>query len=228
MPRTTQKSRLRAVALGAVMPLAAIATATALPASAQASNASPVCATPAQRVFIQDYYTAKRPGVPLPVPSRYFEVPEFVVASALPADISVGTAASPDVVRTVWSSIEAWGADSKVTLVISPTSQHAFAFPSLVPVQQPNPNPGYISVYADSGNGVHSHLQLNRVAAIYAVDLPTDKPEFRTRGVSFFGADGHLIVGVYASIREGAFEQRAVDGFAATQTLIRSMPRLCQ
>lgn len=228
MFENAHKAGRRALKTGAVLPLAAIVAAVALPASAQTGNGAPICATPAQKIFIQDYYTAKRPGVPLPVPSRYFEVPEAVVASALPAEISLGTAATPDVVRTVWSSIDAWGAETSVTLVVSPTSQHAFAFPSLVPITQERSNPGYISVYADNGDGVHSHIQLDRVAAIFATDLPTDKPEFRTRGVSFFGADGHLIVGVYASIREGAFDQRAVDGFAATWSLIESMPRLCQ
>lgn len=191
------------------------------------ASAHNVCASTEQSSNIRDYYAKSRPGVPLPVPSRFFNVTEFTVASALPAENSLGVTATPEITREIWRSIEAWGATTKVTLVVSPNSKHAFAFPSLVPMTQAGAKDGYMDVYADDGRGVHSHVQLDYVAAIYATDMPTGNPEFRTRGISFFGPNGDLILGVYPSIKEDAFDQKAVDGFGKTWDLIKGMPRLC-
>jgi len=199
---------------------------TAVPATANAYG--PVCATTEQAGNIKDYYTKSRPGVPLPVPSRYFNVTEFVVASALPTESSLGVEATPEVTKQIWASIDGWGASTKVTLVLSPGSKHAFAFPSLVPVTQSDAKDGYLDVYADGGKGVHSHLQLDHVKAIYATDLPTKDPKFRTRGVSFFGPSGDLILGVYASINTAGYDQKAVDGFGRTWNLLKGMPRHCE
>lgn len=201
--------------------LAALATAT--PAAA----AVPACATTDQLQNIRDYYTKLRPGVPLAVASRYFNVPEFTIASGLPAAEAIGTAVTPDEVKTIWSSIDGWGAATKVTLVVSPASKHAFAFPSLVPITQKDPRDGYIDVYADGGRGVHSHIQLSDVAAVYATDTPTGKEGFRTRSISLFNAEGDLVIGVYASIKQDPFDPAAVAGFERTRAVIAAMPRIC-
>jgi len=208
--------------------ISGIAGVLALSASGLAPQlAQAACATAAQKTFVQDYYTTKRPGVPLAVASRYFEIPEETVASAVSADASYGVAATPALVQKVWSSIDAWGAKTRVTLVFSPSSEHAFAIASLVPITQSDPAPGYLDVYADEGKGVHSHIQLSRVSSIYATDLPTNKDGFRTRAISFFGPDGNLIIGVYASLKTDPFDAVAVEGFNATRTLLKTLPRLC-
>ncbi|PZU51254.1 MAG: hypothetical protein DI568_01250 [Sphingomonas sp.] len=187
----------------------------------------PACATTEQARNIRDYYSSMRPGVPLPVPSRYFNVTEFVVASALPPEQALGASATPEIVKQIWATIEGWGAATKVTLVLSPNSRHAFAFPSLVPTTQPNPKSGYMDVYADDGRGVHSHIQLDQVAAIYATDVPAKNPASRTRGISFFGPNGDLVLGVYASINQDSFDAKAVEGFARSWSAIADLPRLC-
>lgn len=186
------------------------------------------CATPEQAEKIRTYYTSERPGVPLAVASRAFEVPEAIIASALPPEQSIGVDASPEITGEIWRSIESWGAATNVTLVITPSSQHAFAFPSLVPVNQDDNADGYLDVYADSGNGVHSHIQIKYVSKIFASDITTAEANRRTRGVSFFSSDGHLIIGVYASINKDAFDLAAVTGFDRTWALIGTMPRACQ
>lgn len=195
--------------------------------AAPALAGAPVCATMEQASNIQVFYEKTRPGVPLTVASRFFNVPEFVIASGLPASLSTGTAVTPDQVKTIWSSIDSWGAKTQVKLVVTPGSKHAFAFPSLVPITQKDAKDGYIDVYADEGRGVHSHIQLDQVAAVYATELADAKPGFKTRAISFFGADGHLVIGVYASIKSDPFDDKAVAGFERTRALIASMPRIC-
>lgn len=186
------------------------------------------CATEGQKAEVRSYYADQRPGVPLAVASRHFDYPELVIASGLPAEQSFGTAATPETTRKIWDSIDAWGAKTEVRLVLTPNSEHAFAFPSLVPVTQPDEGDGYLDVYADEGRGVHSHIQLDRVAAIFASDIPVDMSGKRTQAISLFGHDGDLILGVYATIRGEEYEGDAVAGFERTRDLIGSMPRICE
>lgn len=204
--------------------LAAALLLAATPLAPAAAHA--VCATPEQAKNIRAYYEKLRPGVPLPVASRYFNVPEAIVASALPADAAVGTSVTPEVADRVWKSIEAWGAQTRVSLVFAPNGKHAFALPSLVPIDQDDSSDGYLDVYADGGKGVHSHIQIAGIAAIYAHDMPNGDGN-RTRGVSFFGPGGDLIVGVYASIKADPFDPKAVEGFAATWRLLKELKRPC-
>ena len=193
----------------------------------RANVVAQACATPAQRANIVNYYAKMRPGVPLPVASRYFNLPEMAVASAIAPDMgSVGVTSSEKTVE-IWRSINAWGEQTRVQLVLSPQSKHAFAFPSLVPMIQGPPEDGYLDVYADKGNGVHSHLQLSEIAAVAATDLPTAKTGFRTRGISFFDNSGELIIAVYASIKDGEPDPNAVKGFEATKALIAKLSPAC-
>lgn len=218
----------RPMALAAVV-ITISALSIALPVQAQSMGTilPPACASAEQAASVREYYDNKRPGVPLAVASRFFKVSEFTIASALPDDQSLGTLGSAKVTDAVWSSIDAWGATTRVKLVLSPDSQHAFAFPSLVPITQDDSSDGYLDVYADEGRGVHSHIQLAKVAAIYATDIPSDKSGFRTRAISLFGHSGNLILGIYASLKNEEPDTKAVEGFSKTWDLIKSMPRLC-
>lgn len=205
--------------------IAAAAAIALIPVQANAHGGA--CATPEQKRNIRAYYDKTRPGVPLPVASRYFNLPEAVIASALPVEAAVGTAVTPEIADRVWKSIDAWGATTKVSLVLSPNSKNAFAFPSLVPITQDDSSDGYLDVYADGGKGVHSHIQIANIAAIYAHDMPNGDGKNRTRGISFFGPTGDLIIGVYASIKADPFDQKAVDGFARSWDLLKAMTPPC-
>lgn len=202
-----------------------IAMIAAVPAAAHAHGAP--CATPEQTRNIRAYYEKMRPGVPLAVASRYFNVAESVVASALPDDAVVGTRVTPGIADQVWKSIESWGAQTDVSLVLAPNSKNAFAFPSKVPMDQDDSSDGYLDVYADDGKGVHSHIQIANIAAIYAHDMPNGDDKNRTRGVSFFGPTGDLIVAVYASIKADPFDPEAVQGFGRTWNLLKTMDKPC-
>lgn len=186
------------------------------------------CATKVQTDAVRGYYAGPRAGAPLPVASRHFNMSEMAIASALLPENAVGAAMTPDRIKQLWRSIDAWGAQTQVKLVLAPQGNHSFAFPSQVPVAQPVDNDGFLDVYADGGRGVHAHLQLDRIASAFAIDLATNDPKFRTRGVSFFDADGALALGVYASIKTDPFDQKAVNGFASTWAMLASMPQICR
>lgn len=211
---------IAALALFAAIPLTSV--------SAQAQVKSAPCATPEQAKNIRAYYEKLRPGVPVSVASRYFNVPESIIASGLPEAEFVGTASNAALADEIWKSIESWGADAQVSLVVAPNGKHAFAFPSLVPIDQNDSSDGYLDVYADSGKGVHSHIQIAEISAIYAHDVPNEDPKVRTRGVSFFGPQGDLIIAVYASIRSGPVDPKAAAGFARTWDLIKSKQQICR
>ena len=204
------------------------ATALLLPVSAEAHGSTAnLCATPEQTENVRNYYSKLRPGVPLPVASRYFNLPEAVIASALPDEAAVGAVSSLEVADQIWRSIDTWGATTKVSLVLAPNGKNSFAFPSLVPITQDDSNDGYLDVYADGGKGVHSHIQISDIAAIYAHDVPNGDGKNRTRGISFFGQTGDLILGVYASIKADPFDQKAVTGFHNTWRILKDMKQPC-
>lgn len=194
-----------------------------------AASASDLCATPREEALIQSYAYDQRPGIPLAIGARNLEIPEAVFASGMKEGDVVGVMATPDIATEIWTSMdEAWGADAKVGLVFSPSNQHAFALPHLLPVQVDGSEDGYLDVYADDGNGVHSHIQLKYVEAIYATDLKNADGVSETKGISLFGPDGDLIISVYASIKGDVYSEAAENGFATTWDLIASMPQACE
>ncbi|MCI4646079.1 MAG: hypothetical protein MRY64_14960 [Hyphomonadaceae bacterium] len=185
-----------------------------------------MCATAEQAAEVTAYLE-NRPGIPLAIASRNLEIPEAAAASALPADTAVGVVATPEIASKVWDTVEAWGEYSKVGLVFSPSGQHAFALPSLVPMRVDPDSDGYLDVYADDGDGVHSHIQLKYVSAIYATDIKAPSGD-RTRALIYYGPDGHAIIGVYPSIKGDVYSEAAVTGFKATWDLLAAMPQPCE
>lgn len=197
-------------------------------AAATAEPLASMCASSIDAQRVRTYYSKFRPGVPLPVPGRFLDVPEVIIASGLPAGQSVGVAGTPGLAKEIWKSIDAWGPKTAVKLVLTSGGKHAFAFPSLVPITQADDGSGMLDVYADDGKGVHGHIQSARVKAIFATDVPGKEPEKRTRAISYFGEDGELILGVYASIAAETPDPKAIEGFGRTWALLKSMPQLCE
>lgn len=206
----------------------ALSACTSLPSVNNYAEAqgSTLCATPEQTKIVHEYLQ-ERPGVPLAIPSRKFEIPEATVSSALSSNDAVGVIATPEIASKIWDSIEAWGATSEVGLVFSPSGQHAFALPSLVPMRVDADDDGYLDVYADDGKGVHSHIQIKYVDEIYAVNLKAENGDL-TSGVTYFGPDGHAILGIFASIKGQVYSESAMDGFEKTWNLISTMPEPCE
>lgn len=200
-----------------------------LGATSLAHAEAPVpCASAAQIATVRDYFTNQRPGRPLPVPARAFNLPESVIASGLSVDESFGVAAMPALTREIWKTIDAWGEKTSVKLVLTTGGHHTFAFPSLVPVTQTqNANADLLDVYADGGKGVHTHISTPHVKAIYATDIPGKDAGQRTQAISFYNQDGSLALAVYAQIAGEKPDPAAIEGFKKTAAKIKALPRVC-
>src|SRR5690606_41353724 len=74
-------------------------------------------------------------------------------------------------------------------------------------------------------SGVHGHITPQEVDQIWALQLPTKVADRFTRILGFYGKDGHLIVGLYVSEGEKAFDPNAVAGFARTREQPQTIPR---
>lgn len=203
-------------------------TATVLAALALSGQASAVdlCANADDAKVIQHYY-ANRPGAPLPPAARLFHIPEATVASALKTDEAYGVRSNRQFFEKVWQSIDTWGTDTRVGLVLTSGGQHAFNFPSKVPQTQATASQIWYDIYADGGKGVHGHITPNEVEQIWAVQLPTAEKGKFTRMLNFYGTDGNLILGVYVSEGVKDFDPKAVEGFERTRELLKTQPRIC-
>jgi putative heme iron utilization protein len=202
---------------------AALAGCTAVVA-AQAQS----CASQQQQRNVQAYYANLRPGVPATVASRYFNLAEAAIHTALPAERALLVAATPALVRQLWQTVDAWGASSRVYVVLSPAAQHGVEIPSAVPTMQADASDGYLDLRAAGSDGLAAHVQLDAVAAVGAIDVPADKAGFRTRGVSLFGRQGEAVFSVYASIKDKPVAEAAVAGFARSWQLLARLPPLCK
>ncbi len=186
-----------------------------------------LCATTEEAAAVRAFYSETRPGAVLPIPGRKLNMVESKIASGLLADNAVGVEGTPERLAEIWRSVDAWGEETNVRLVLSIDGWHPFDFPSKTPVTQAKHNQGFYDVYADGGAGVHIHLKPEDVSLIYAADLPVADGS-STRSVNLYDTDGRLILGVYASKAGKAdFDEAAVTGFSATWDLIAGMPRAC-
>lgn len=187
----------------------------------------PSCANAEVQQIIRGEYLVRWPGDPMPIAARELGLSDFTVTSALPAEMASGALIDSQQLTTVWESINEWGADTDVELVFSPSSEHAFVLKSKVPMIMDDPDPGYLDVYADEGRGVHSHIQMSKIVAVYVSTMPTESPDHFTRAIEFYDDSGVSIIGVYASIKTNDYDPKAVSGFEKTRNLIESWPSIC-
>lgn len=185
------------------------------------------CADTNQTRIIQHFYQDYRPGAPPPVPARYLRMDEFTVVSALPADQAYGVRSRPVFFRKFWESVDSWDDDAEVGVVVTVDGIHAWNFPSKVPQIWPSSDEWMIDLYADNGNGVHSHLIGSQVDSIWSMKLPTKEPGKFTRILALYNQEGQLIMGLYVSEGTKDFDPRALAGFKRTSKLLRTMPRIC-
>lgn len=196
-------------------------------AFAPALRASAPCASDDDARVIRDYYAQVRPAAPPPAVARLFRMPETRVVSALPAAQTWGVRSDRRFFAEVWESIDAWGADTRVGIVLTAGGMHVWNFPSKVPQTQGSTSPIWYDMYADDGKGVHGHITPQEVDQIWALQLPTTDSEHFTRILGFYGADGNLIIGLYVSENLKDFDPAAVAGFEKTRELLQTRPRIC-
>lgn len=195
-------------------------------ASTQEKGLSP-CADPFEKAIVREYYSKIRPAAALSIVSRAYQVPESVIASALPPSQSVGTETTQDMVHQIWRSIDQWGDKTKVGLVFTSGGTHAFNFPGNIPITGELEDDGFHDIYADGGDGLHGHIFTPAVKSVYAAALPTPVGTY-TRMVGFYNEAGNLVIGAYASEGSGKGDAAAIKGFKKTRALIASMKRSCK
>jgi len=192
------------------------------------AGAHDFCASADDASVIQDYYANVRPGAPPPAVARLFRMEETRVVSALKAGEAYGVRSDRLFFDQVWKSVDAWGADTKIGIVLTGGGMHVWNFPSKVPQTQSTSTPIWYDMYADEGAGVHGHITPQEVDQIWALQLPTKEADKFTRILGFYDSDGKLIVGLYVSEGVKDFDPKAVEGFERTRELLKMRPRICQ
>jgi putative heme iron utilization protein len=191
------------------------------------ANTNAPCASADDAKVIQHYYDQVRPGAPPPAVARLFRMPETAVVSAINAEHAYGVRSNRTLFEQVWKSVDGWGKDTKIGLVFTSGGMHVWNFPSSVPQTQSTTTPIWYDMYADDGAGVHGHITPQEVDQIWSLQLPTKQAGKFTRILGFYGKDGNLIVGLYASEGVKEFDANAVVGFEKTGALLRTQPRVC-
>lgn len=186
-----------------------------------------LCADSYDKSMVRDFYRLLQPAAPPPIPSRDLALVETKIVSGLPPSQSIGTVASREVYETVWKTIDTWGADNQISLIVTVDGFQAYAFPSKVPVTKTPAREPFYDMYADDGNGVHAHINPDLISMIYAVELPSAAGEY-LRAINFYGEQGDLVVGVYATEPGKTRAQEVIDGFERSWAAIEALPRACK
>ncbi|MEM9570373.1 MAG: ChuX/HutX family heme-like substrate-binding protein [Pseudomonadota bacterium] len=184
------------------------------------------CADADTREVVQRHFQ-KNTKATLAGASRKLALPELLVVTGLPPEQAIGTQMTPEILKDVWTSMDAWGEQASVRTVFTMGGEHVLEFPGYIPVRQADLDDGWLDIYADGGAGVHGHLWLNRVGSAHAIER-ANKNKQLFRSISFYAPEGHLIMGVYASVPGTPADPKAVEGFERTRALLASMPRLCE
>ena len=185
-----------------------------------------LCADSYEKFLVREFYDKYEPGAPMPIPSRELDLVETKIVSGLPPSQAVGTPATRAKFEQVWRSIDKWGADSSIFIVVTVDGYHAFRFPSKVPITREPAPEAFYSTFADDGNGVHGHLNPDLMGMIWATKLRARNGKY-LRTVNFYDMDGDLISGIYASVPEAPVADEVLRGYQATWELIESMSRAC-
>jgi putative heme iron utilization protein len=180
-------------------------------------TAAPPCATPEQARAVGALYAAA-PQPPPFMAAAKLELPESVVASALPGTLARGAAGSA--FATVWASLGTW--DKATTLIRQ--GGHVFEVASRIPAGAPSDRPGSKFFNLTSGPGLNGHLRPDLVGAIYALRL--EGPEGPLRGVVVLDLAGESVFGVFTG--EGRDQPPAVLAqFEQTWALFATLPPAC-
>ena len=191
------------------------------------AGAHDFCASADDANVIRDYYANVRPGAPPPAVARLFRMEETRVVSALRPEQAYGVRSDRLFFDEVWKSVDAWGADTRIGIVLTGGGMHVWNFPSKVPQTQSTSTPIWYDMYADNGDGVHGHITPAEVDQIWALQLPTKEADKFTRILAFYDRQGDLIVALYVSEGVKPFDPKAVAGFEKTRELLKTQPRLC-
>lgn len=211
--------------VGALCGLSALAAAGPL----SAKQDDKLCAGYFDKQVVRNAYFGwgGNPTAPMAIPSHTLRVVESKVTSSFNDRQAIGTPATEDRFKQVWQSIDTWGAEEKVSAVITVDGWHAFAFPVTVPMTRKVEHAaGFYDVFSADEKQVRGHINPDEVSLIYATHLPAGNGTAQ-RAISFYGPGGDLIIGLYATEGNKVQNPKLIEGFNRTWELIKSMPRAC-
>ena len=190
----------------------------ALSQAGPAAFADAWCASADQAAQIQAFYR-ENPGTLPAIAARRLELPEALVASGLPADLSAS--APPAAFAEIWAAMTEW--EAAVFLIMK--GADVFEIQSPVATGKPSTQSQYFNL--DYRHPFRGHLRPDLYQAIYAIALPRADDEGTIRGVLFYGADGASVFGVMHSGEGPAPPPSEIAKFNAVMALVRAQPPVC-
>lgn len=183
-------------------------------ANAEVAN---VCATPDQEIEVKAFYSRNSGLIPQ-LAARTIDVPEVVIASAMPAVNKVGT--SGEGFAEIWASVTEWS--NAMTLIMK--EGHVFEIDGPVPNGVRSERSNYFNLETHAPFG--GHIREDLLSAIYAIE-GAGRGGATTRSVHFYDQSGTTAFAVILAGERGNPSEEDVARFDATMALIRSMGPVC-
>jgi putative heme iron utilization protein len=191
------------------------------------TSGPPQCASAEHASIVRQLYEAL-PSAPPIVAGRHLQLPEAVVLAGIDPSMAHGVDGTH--FQTIWHSVSHWPRGFFIF------NQHGWIikFDAAIPRFLGNQRRDeFVDVVSPDSSGLISHFRPDLVTAIYAVTLPgglgrdgRDRTG-ATRAIIFVDDSNESVFGVYASIAGEELPTDAIEGFAATEALIRTLPSLC-
>lgn len=199
--------------------MGAVATLAIANASGAHAQMAPLCATPDQAIEVQAVYKVSASARLVPaLASRQLDVPEVVIASAMPAVDIAGT--SGEGFEEIWNSVTEW--EKAFTLIIK--EGHVFEIDGAVPAGKKSERSNYFNLDLDAPFG--GHIRSDQMSAIYALALP-GRGGTLARSVHFFDQSGVTAFSVVMGGEAGQPDEDDIARFDKTMALVKSMGAIC-
>lgn len=192
---------------------ASVAVASCVLASS-AFAADPMCASADQKAKVTEHLKTSNPAIVNAVTARQLQLPEEVVASALPDTQAVGVKGTA--FAQVWETLPAWGP----TFVLVMKGGHVFELETAVVKGVPSTKSNFYNL--DRGAPLSGHLRGDLITSIYAVDAKSRGENMRS--VIFYGPTGESM---FAVVVRDESPQALKDAFAKTVAFMKTLPKAC-
>lgn len=179
-----------------------------------ARAAEPMCATAEQKAKVAEHLKTSNPGIATAASARTLELPEEIVASAVPTNIAFGIKGSA--FQQVWETLPAWGE----TFFLIMKGGHVFELETKIVPGKLSTRSSFYNL--DRGAPLSGHLRGDLITSIYAFE--TAQRGETVRGVMFYGPTGESMFG--AIVRDESPEAQKA-AFAKTRALMETLPKAC-
>lgn len=199
--------------------MGAVATLAMANASGASAETAPLCATPDQAIEVQALYKVAASARLVPaMAARQLDMPEVLIASAMPAVDKAGTSAEN--FEEIWTSVTQW--ERAFTLIIK--EGHVFEIDGAVPAGKRSERSNYFNLDIDAPFG--GHIRSDQMSAIYALALPGRGGDV-ARSIHFFDQSGITAFSVVMGGEAGQPEEGDIARFDKTMALVKSMGAIC-